>query len=164
MIMPADYFLKIDGIDGESTDDKHKSWIEVLSFSHGLSQRASASQSSSGGGTTQRADFIDLSVVKLADSSTPKLFLACAKGDHIKEVILECCRAGGDKLLYLEIKMSNVVISAVQQSGGGEGEPVETVTFNYGKVEWTYTKQKRADGSGGGNVPAGWNLETNAKV
>jgi len=25
-----DAFLKIDGIPGESTDDKHKDWIEIL--------------------------------------------------------------------------------------------------------------------------------------
>ena len=29
-----DAFLKIDGIAGESTDDKHKDWIEILSFNH----------------------------------------------------------------------------------------------------------------------------------
>ena len=29
-----DAFLKIDGIPGESTDDKHKDWIEILSFNH----------------------------------------------------------------------------------------------------------------------------------
>lgn len=162
--MAADNFCKIDGIDGESTDDKHNKWIEVLSYSWGVSQMASASASSSGGGTTQRADFNDLTITKLLDSASPKLSIACAQGDHIKEVKLELCRAGGDKLLYMEYKMSNVVISSVQQGGGGGSEPVETVTFNYGKIEWTYTKQKRADGSGGGNVPAGWNLETNAKV
>jgi len=162
--MPADNFLKIDGIDGESTDDKHKSWIEVLSYSWGVSQMASASASSSGGGTTQRADFNDLTITKLLDSASPKLSVACADGTHIKEVKLELCRAGGDKLLYMEYKMSEVVISSVQQGGGGGSEPVETVSFNYGKIEWTYTKQKRADGSGGGNVPAGWDLGNNAKV
>jgi len=32
--MAVDVFLKIDGIPGESTDDKHKEWIEILSYSH----------------------------------------------------------------------------------------------------------------------------------
>ena len=31
----ADYFLKIDGVDGESIDDKHKGSIELESFSWG---------------------------------------------------------------------------------------------------------------------------------
>ncbi len=36
--MAVDMFLKIDGIPGESTDSKHKDWIEVLSYSFGASQ------------------------------------------------------------------------------------------------------------------------------
>ena len=30
--MAFDAFLKIEGIDGESTDDKHQKWIEILSY------------------------------------------------------------------------------------------------------------------------------------
>ena len=102
--MAADNFLQIKGIKGESTDDKHKDWIEVLSYNWGVSQMASSTQSSSGGGAVQRADFQDLSIVKIMDSASPLLFLACATGDHIDEVVLELCRSGGDKLKYMEYK------------------------------------------------------------
>ena len=160
----ADAFLKIDGIKGESTDDAHKDWIEILSFGWGCAQQASATQSSSGGGTVQRADFMDFNINKLMDSATPLLFKACAKGDHIKEVILELCRAGGDKLKFMEYKMEHVIISNVSVGGSGGGDSSESVSFNYGKITQTYTKQKRADGQGGGNVPAGWDLMTNKPV
>jgi type VI secretion system Hcp family effector len=159
--MPADNFLQITGIKGESMDDKHKDWIEVLSFNWGVSQMASASQSSSGGGTTQRADFQDLSIVKLMDSASPLLFKSCVKGDHLDEVKLELCRAGGDKLIYMEYIMNNVIISSLSVGGGGGGEPTESVTFNYGKIKLNYIKQARKGGGGSGNVPAGWNLEIN---
>jgi len=43
----VDYFLKIDGIDGESQDSKHKGDIELESFSWGATQ---AGTSSYGGG------------------------------------------------------------------------------------------------------------------
>jgi type VI secretion system secreted protein Hcp len=163
--MPGDVFLQIDGIKGESTDSKHKEWIEVLSYNWGVSQMASAIQSSSGGGTTQRADFQDLSIVKLMDSSSPKLFAACAQGDHIAKVILELCRAAGkEHLPYMNYELENVVITSVSVGGGGGGEPTESVTFNYGKIKQVYTTQKRKGGGGGGKIPAGWSLEENKPI
>lgn len=163
--MAFDAFLKIDGIPGESTDDKHKDWIEIASYNWGVSQPASATASSSGGATSERANFQDLHVTKTLDKATPKLALACADGTHIKEVTLELCRAaGGQKLKYMEYKLSNCIVSSLSGSGSGGGEPTENLAFNYGKLEVTYTQQKRADGSGGGNVAAGWDLQSNKKL
>ena len=93
--------------------------------------------------------------------------VACADGTHIKEVILELCRAGGDKVKYMEYKLSNCVITSYRPGGSGKGNetsPLEEISFNYGKIQWTYTQQKRADGSPGGQVVAGWDIEANKKV
>ena len=162
-----DAFLKVEGIPGESTDDKHADWIEIISYSAGVSQTASASASSGGGASAERADFQDFSVVKALDKASPKLAVACADGTHIPTVTLELCRAGGDKLKYMEYKLSNCIVSSHHpggSAGGAETLPLEEVSFNYGKIEWTYTQQKRADGSGGGNVAGGWDLEKNVKI
>jgi hypothetical protein len=43
-IMAFDAFMKIDGIPGESTGDKHKEWIEISSFAHGVEQPATRQQ------------------------------------------------------------------------------------------------------------------------
>ncbi|MEW6381899.1 MAG: type VI secretion system tube protein Hcp [bacterium] len=162
--MAFDAFLKIDGIEGESTDDKHKGWIEILSYNWGVSQTASATASSSGGAASERANFQDFSVVKMLDKATPKLALACSSGQHIKEITLELCRAGGDKVPYMEYKMNEVLISSYSVGGAGGGEPTESLSFNYAKIQWTYTQQKRADGTPGGKIPAGWDLAANKKV
>ncbi len=159
--MAFDAFLKIDGIPGESTDDKHKDWIEILSYSWGVSQTTSRSASTSGGASAERADFQDFSIVKAMDKASPKIALACASGKHLKDVTLELCRAGGDKLKYMEYKLSEVIVSSASVGGGGGGEPTESVTFDYGKIEWTYTQQKRADGTGGGQIAANWDLRFN---
>ena len=173
--MAFDAFLKIDGVPGESTDDKHKDWIEVLSFSHGATQPSSATASSAGGGTTERVTFDDLTITKHIDKASAKLHELCASGKHLATVTLQLCRAGGDKLQYMEVKMEQVIISGVQATGtaasaaGGAGSgstapdnlPTEQVSFNFGKIKWTYTQQKRADGSGGGNVSGGWDLTAN---
>jgi type VI secretion system secreted protein Hcp len=159
-----DVFLKIDGIAGESMDDKHKDWIEVLSFSHGMKQPASATRSSAGGAGAERCDHEDFVILKALDKASPKIMEQCCNGKHIKEVVVEMCRAGGDKVRYMEIKMEEVIISAVTPTGSSKSEagfPTEHVGFNYGRIKWTYTQQKREDGSGGGNVAGGWDLTKN---
>ncbi len=162
--MAADNFLQIDGIKGESTDDKHKEWIEVLSYNWGVSQTAStAGVSGTSASAGQRADFQDLTIVKLMDKSSPPLMKACAKGEPIKEVKLELCRAVGDKQVYMEYKLEQVIISSVSTGGGGGGEATESVTFNYGKIQLTYTPFDR-DGKAMGKVPAGWDLTKNKPV
>ena len=162
--MAFDAFLKIDGIPGESTDDKHKDWIEIESFNQGLVQPASATASSVGGATAERVEHSPLMITKLLDKATPKLLEACCTGKHIKEVTIELCRAGGDKLKYMEIKLEQVVVSSVDVSGSSASEsgfPTESISLNYGKIKWTYTQQRRNDGSGGGNVISGWDLTAN---
>src|SRR5438045_2802440 len=98
--MAFDCFLKVDGIDGESTDAKHPNWIEILSYNHGLNQPASAVASSAGGAGSGRVNMQDFSIVKHLDMASTKLAVACAKGTHIPAIVMEICRAGGDKLKY----------------------------------------------------------------
>ncbi len=160
--MAFDTFMKIDGIAGESTDDKHKDWIEITSFSHGMNQPISVSASTAGGASAERVDIQDFAVTKILDKASPKLYEYCCKGKHMPSVIVEMCRAGGDKMRYMEIKMEDVMVSSVSPSGSSGGDfPGESVSFNFGRIKWTYTQQKRADGSGGGNVTGGWDLEKN---
>jgi len=162
--MAFDAFLQIDGVPGESIDDAHKDWIEVLSFGHGIEQPASATASSVGGGSTERVTHEDFVVTKHLDKASPKLYELSSSGKHIAKVTLQVCRAGGSKLQYLEVGMEQVIISRVAPTADRANEdsfPVESVSFNYGKIKWTYTQQKRADGTGGGNVTGGWDLTAN---
>jgi type VI secretion system secreted protein Hcp len=164
--MAFDAFLKIEGIPGESTDDKHKDWIEILSFSFGATQPASGSASTGGGASAERVNLQDFSIVKALDKASPKIFEFCCTGKHIKDVTIELCRAGGDKVKYMEFKLEEAIVSSYRPGGsaqGGETLPLEEVTFNFGKIKTTYTQQKRADGSGGGNVVGGWDAVANKK-
>ena len=161
--MAFDAFIKIDGIDGESTDEKHADWIEMISFNTGLNQRTSATASSSGGASAERADFHDFSFTKQLDKASPKLAMSCADGSHIDTIIVEVCRAGTEKVKFMEYKMTNCIISGVDTTGGGDF-PTEDVRINYGRIEWAYTVQKRQGGGAAGNVAGGWDLQKNCKV
>jgi type VI secretion system secreted protein Hcp len=161
--MAFDAFVNIDGIPGESTDGKHSGWIEAISYNCGVNQSASATASSVGGGSSERADFDKFSFAKQLDKASPKLAMACAAGTHINNITVEICRAGDDKVKYMEYKMTNCIISSVKTGGGGEF-PSENVSIDYGKMEWFYTVQKREGGGASGNVAGGWDLQKNCKV
>jgi len=158
--MAFDAFLKIDGIKGESTDSNHKDWIEILAYHHGIMQPSSKTASSSGGASAERVNFGDLSVTKLVDLSSPLIFEAGCTGKHLKEVIIEVCRAGGDKQKFMEIKMEQVLVASYTQEGGGEF-PGENVSFNPGTFRMTYFKQNRETGTLAGSVAGGWDLMAN---
>lgn len=161
--MGSTIFCKIDGIKGESTDANHKDEVELLSFSHGVSQPRSAVASTAGGGTTGRCNHTDFSIVKMMDSSSPVLNQTCCTGKHIGSIVITLRRADGDKSVpYMVYKLSDVIISSVSVGGSSDSVPTESVTFNYAKIEWEYTKQARAGGAGSGKTNGSWNLAENA--
>jgi type VI secretion system secreted protein Hcp len=165
--MPAfDAYLQIDGIPGECSEDKHKDWIELQSFSWGASQASSISHSTAGGSAAGKVEFTDLTFAHLVDKASAKLFENCVKGTHISTATLELCRAGGDKFKYLEIKLEKLMITnftsgSTQDSAhpGTDTFPTETVTLNVGKIKYTYFKQNEK-GGGAGQVGFGWDLTT----
>src|SRR5256885_3864946 len=96
----VDYFLKVDGIEGESTDSKHKGEIDVQSFSWGETQ--SGTFAAGGGGGAGKVAMQDFHFVMGVNKSSPKLMLACANGQHIKQAVLTCRKAGTDQQEYMK--------------------------------------------------------------
>jgi type VI secretion system secreted protein Hcp len=160
--MATDLFIKIDGIKGESTDKGHKEEIEVLSFSHGVSQMAPV-RSTAGGGTGERCSHQDFSFAKLTDKATPLLNKFVCKGDHIPMVHFYCRRASGaGPIDYMVYEMKDVVITSYSISGASE-VPMENISLNYGSIKWTYTEADDKDGKIGA-VEATWSLLENAEM
>lgn len=159
----VDYFLKIDGIAGESADAKHKEEIDLLSWSWGVHQ--SGTMSYGGGGGAGKASFNDFHFVMKVNKATPKLMLACANGEHIKKAVLTCRKAGKDQQEFLKITLSDVLVSSYQTGGSGHGDivPTDQISINYAKCELSYKEQK-ADGTLGGEVKAGYDVKANKAV
>jgi type VI secretion system secreted protein Hcp len=161
--MAYDAFIKIQGIEGESTDAHHAGWIEIRNYDLNVSQKVSQTASSAGGGGAERADFSEFGFTKLLDKASPQLALACATGTHIKAIVVELCRAGGDKVRFMQYTFTNCMISSFNTSADGDFAE-DDVGFVYGKVEWCYTRQKRAGGWAAGNVATAWSLEKNRRA
>lgn len=137
--MAVDMFLKIDNIKGESTDDRHKDWIEVESFSWGATQ--SARHHGGGGAGAGKVSMQDFHFVQRVNSASPVLMEAACKGEHFSNATLSVRKAGGKQEDYLVIKLSDVLVSGFQ-SGGSSGDlPMEQISLNFSKVSLQYSDQ-----------------------
>ena len=152
----ADYYLKIDTIDGESIVTEGQTDAGVLnkacqieSWSFGASNSGSAGIGTGlGTGKVSLQDFHF--VIQNGKASVP-LFLACAKGNHIAKATLSCRKTGGGgtPFTYYRVIFEDLVISSFQ-TGGSNGSstlPMEQISFNFTKITHQYYEQNTKDGS-----------------
>ena len=152
-------FLKIDGIDGESRDAKHKGEIEIESFSWGASSPQASTPG--GGGAAGRVTMQDFTFTTTVTKASPKLLLALVERRRIKTALLTVRRAGGQQQDFLKVTMSDVAISSWKQEAGAE-LPMDNVSMNFGKLQIAYTGQ-RPDGTPDETVTATWDAK-NSKI
>ncbi|MBZ2206460.1 Hcp family type VI secretion system effector [Massilia soli] len=160
--MAIDVYVTIDGIKGESTDSTHQGWIECEAVSWAISQPRSATASTGGGHTAERAELSDITFTKLADLTSPILAQTCAAGKTIPKAKFEFMRADGqgERVKYDELELENVHIGHLAPSIAPGSIMSETVALKFSKVKWKYTQQK-ASGGAGGNTSGGWDAATN---
>lgn len=157
----ADFFLKIDGVDGESHDAYHKGAMDLESWNWGQSQPVSRSSGGSAAGKVQLESFF--CTMKHCKAS-PKLFMANASGEHLKRARLICRKAGGKPHVYWTMTMYDVLVSSICVNGGfGNGIPTDRISLDFARVEWEYFEQK-SDGSSGPPVRAGWDRLQNVPI
>jgi type VI secretion system secreted protein Hcp len=154
----AEAFLKLDNIDGESTDSKHKGELEISSFGFGVKQ--SGTTVVGGGAGAGKASFSSFHFTKLYDKSSAILFKACATGQHIKDATITVRRAGASQQDFLTYKLSDVVVSDYNQGGTKEPALFEDISLSYSKIEVSYQPQN-PDGSLGTPITAGYDVVSN---
>ena len=113
----VDFFIKFDGIKGESADAKHKDEIDVESWSWGETHTVPPRcgwRRGRGQGLDAGLPFRDE-----AEQGQPALMRACATGQHIKMATLSARKAGKGQQEYLTFKFHDVLVSSFQ-TGGSE--------------------------------------------
>ena len=157
-----DFYIKLEGIDGESKDSKHTNWIDVLSFEYAVTQ--SSSMATGGGGGVGRANFDALSFVHYVDRATPALLKYCAKGKHIPEVTISACKAGDGSQEYMSVRLFQVLVTHAGPVGTTEDARVkEKVDLSYSEIR-VEVKEQNADGTMGATVTGGWKVKENIEV
>jgi len=161
-LVAESWFLKIDGIEGESTDIAHKSEIDVQAWSWGVTHPSSSPGS---GGGVGKAAFQDLHFVARISKASPKLFLSCATGTHHKLAALSGTRTAGKgkSTDFLKYKLSDVQVTSVQHSGSESEPPMDQFSLSYRTFEISYSPQTPS-GALGPAVTAGFDLQHNKKI
>jgi type VI secretion system secreted protein Hcp len=161
----SQFFLKVQGIPGESRVVGHEDEIDVFSFKLGVTQRGVTDFG--GGASAGKSVFLPVIVYKNVDISSPQFFLACATGKHIPKVELKAARLSNDTLQeYLVITLTDVLVSSLNHESAdasGNQTVLESVSFNYAKIEISY-KPQNPDGSLGAPVMAGYDVKANKKL
>src|SRR5258708_5647838 len=181
----VDYFLKLEVIDGESEEKTHSKEIHIEAWS--LGEQQSGTMAQGGGGGAGKVHMHDFHFVMKTNSASPKLFLACATGEHIKKAVLTCRKAGTQQQEFFKMTLTDVLVSRFKMGGGGGHEvagsthvmsskytarpdhvsggalPIDQVSFNFTKIEISYAPQK-PDGTLDAAIPAGFDLKKGEKV
>lgn len=130
--------------------------IVVESWSWGEANAASGDRSTAGA-TAGKAMFNDFSFTKGVDDGSAGLLKACATGQHLPLVTLTLRKPARGPQPYMTIKFTDVIVSSVQQSGGGGDVPTESVSLNYAKIEFSHA-EITADGTLGAPTKMGYDL------
>ena len=139
--MAERWFLKVDGIVGESMDARHAGEIDILSWSWGVSQSATTGVGTGAG--AGKASFRDFQFVTNISAASPKLLQACATGQHLKSAVLSGERAGAPtSSSFLSYTLTDVIVTRVEHGDAETTAPVEQFALAYRKVAVAFRSQK----------------------
>ncbi len=158
-------YLKVDGIDGDTTVEGHKKEMLLLSWSISASMPAGP-RATGGSGSAGTSVHADLSITKIVDEASNKLHAACWSGKTIPSAVLTQQRAGkkeGEKVDYLRLTLSDVLVTSISSSGAPGDIPTESFTLNYASIKREY-RTTGVKGEAGGWQSEGWDIAKEEKL
>ncbi|MBL0898781.1 MAG: type VI secretion system tube protein Hcp [Gemmatimonadaceae bacterium] len=155
-------YLKFDKeIKGEVTAEGFEGQVEVGSLQWGVGIGVS-SPTGSANREASIPSFSEVVVTKSTDIASTPLFKETCGRENFKTVTISFTTTakGNSNLVFLEIKLENVIISGYSMSSGGDGRPSESLSLNYTKITMKYMLDEK--GTLAAKAPeVAWDLATN---
>jgi type VI secretion system secreted protein Hcp len=151
----VDYFLKLEGIEGESQDAKHKGEIQLDAFSWGA-----VNPLDPGTGQSVGKVRVHLAQFRARESkASPKLALFCVTHERIKTATLVCRRAGKEQQEFLKYTFSPAAVASYDVEGDAKSDvvPVDKFSLSFHKIEIEYRPQN-PDGTLGPPVKMAYDI------
>jgi len=162
----TDFYLKIDGVNGEATAQGLTGYMKIISFNWSGQNSGKFQASESSGLPSGRFTGGDFTFVMKTNSASPQLMSACAKGTQFASATLVCRKAvgGATPTTYLQVALTPVLVSKFTtgydpSNNLGDAIVVDNISLNFGKISVQY-KAVTNQGSSGPAVEGGYNLQT----
>ena len=152
----VDYFMKIDGVAGESMDAKHRDEIQVLAFRWAEKSPRDVATGQAHG----RIHMDPFKVTMNVNKASPKLFLMCAQGTVSPKIIFTARKAGAGQQDYLRLTLLQACVSDFELESEEDTDqlPTNRLEFTFRQMEIEYLQQK-ADGTLSGPIKGKFNLD-----
>ncbi len=139
----ADYYLKIEGVDGEATAIGHENWIDLTGFHHEMLLPAVQKIREAAPKSSGKVQFQDLHITMAANKATEKLAEACANGRRLPGGTIDVVKTddSGVPHTYLKVTMSDILISSFSSTGAPGSEVSNSVTLTFGSSTYKYSQR-----------------------
>jgi len=128
-----DLFLKLPGINGESTDEHHRKEIVLTSYSQSFTLPVS---------TGGPANCGAVKVTKIIDKSSPALIGAVLTGRTFPSAVITFRQSGAAPFEYYKVTLSDVLVDAITQTDSSNTDSttiVEQVSLRGTTFKFEYT-------------------------
>ena len=151
----AAIFMFIDGVPGDSEDQDHRDWIDVLSVQESMTRTVDLD------GRLGVAKLLDTAINKELDRTSPVLRQELTSGRPIPEVIISVTTSvNGLRVEYFRLTYKGVLLTSISMQGDGAVPLAEDLSFTFSSVEWTYTQYDK-NGVPGATITTGWDVVNN---
>jgi type VI secretion system secreted protein Hcp len=151
----ARYWLQIPEIKGESADRDHDGWIDVESYSPGMTRSGMTGSGVSvgkTGGEHEKLTVEDFHFTKKADKASPKLAEAVARGLTFPKAKLEARQLGSApgaflpgmrgwlQVKVLTYEFEDAMVTSYRSSpGAGDATPIDIFALSFKKMTYKYS-------------------------
>lgn len=157
-------YLKIGDIKGNSMDENHQEWIEILSISHSASRNINPTSKPKEALSTSQVHMAAIDVQKKADQSSPELVTAVAAGRTFDKCTVDLVKTTEDgTVVYYQWVLDHAYIAnyGIHSSHTGGGvRTLENISICSSKMQWIYTPTAE-DNTQQGPVDIAWDMNKN---
>jgi type VI secretion system secreted protein Hcp len=157
-------YVEYQDIKGKITSEGFKDHIAFDSFNFGVGRPISMEPGNMANREKTKPSISEISLTRATDGASLPLFKEAVSGTVGKTVKVKLVHTGGDKdEEYMSFELSETLVSGFNISAGGDGEPMESITLSFSKIQVSYTD---TDSSGKTGTPTrgGYDLKASKKV